>query len=55
MSEPQCRQIAILGGKVGEARDENAKRMNEVCETFAQKDQVGVTTRTTHHTKKYMD
>ena len=44
MSEPQCGQITILGSKVGEARDENTKRMNEVCEAFAQKYQVGVTT-----------
>ena len=44
MSESQCRQITILSSKDGEARDENTKRMNEVCETFAQKDQVGVTT-----------
>jgi hypothetical protein len=34
----------MLGSKVGESRDENTERMNEVCETFAQKDQIGVTT-----------
>lgn len=43
MGEPQRGQIAILLSKVGEARDEDTKRTNEVCETFAQEDQVGVT------------
>ena len=43
MGEPQSGEITVLGGKVGEAGDENAERMDEISEALAHKDQVGVT------------